>query len=93
MPFVCQVSVSYGLEYGKNELQLHKTAVKKGQRVLLVDDLLATGGTVEAGAQLVRMLEGEVIGAAFLVELKDLNGRKFLAEKGIKEVHSLIEIE
>lgn len=75
------VSVSYDLEYGSNSLSLHKDAVKHGDKVLVIDDLLATGGTVEATVDLVRKLGGEVVGCAFFIELEDLNGREKL--KGI----------
>ncbi|AMB94825.1 adenine phosphoribosyltransferase [Aerococcus sanguinicola] len=70
------ISVDYGLEYGENTLQLHKDAVKPGQRVLIVDDLLATGGTIQATTQLVEKLGGQVVGAAFIIELEALNGRE-----------------
>lgn len=72
------VSVSYDLEYGSNELCMHADAVKPGDRVLVVDDLLATGGTMEATVKLVEKLGGEVVGLAFLIELSDLNGREKL---------------
>lgn len=72
------VSYRYDLEYGSNELHIHKDGIKKGQRVLIVDDLLATGGTVEATIRLVEELGGEVVGCAFLVELSDLKGRDLL---------------
>lgn len=72
------VSYSYALEYGKNELHVHKDSIRKGQRVLIVDDLLATGGTVEATIKLIEELGGIVVGCAFLIELKGLNGRKVL---------------
>lgn len=72
------VSYKYDLEYGSNELHIHKDAVKKGQKVLIVDDLLATGGTVEAAIKLVEELGGEVVGCAFLIELVDLKGREKL---------------
>lgn len=71
-------SYSYDLEYGKNELHIHRDAIKPGQRVLIVDDLLATGGTVEATIKLIEELGGIVVGCAFLIELKSLNGRKVL---------------
>ena len=74
------VSVSYDLEYGSNELQVHKDSIKKGQRVLIVDDLLATGGTVYATIQMVKELGGVVAGCAFLIELAGLNGREHLKE-------------
>ncbi|MDC3412430.1 adenine phosphoribosyltransferase [Aquibacillus sp. 3ASR75-11] len=72
------IKVEYGLEYGKNVLTIHKDAIKPGQRVLITDDLLATGGTIEATIQLVEQLGGIVVGCAFLVELTYLNGREKL---------------
>ena len=70
--------VEYGLEYGKDVLTIHKDAIKPGQRVLITDDLLATGGTMEATIKLVEELGGIVAGLAFLVELTYLEGRKKL---------------
>ncbi len=75
------VSYSYDLEYGSNELHMHCDSIKPGQKVIVVDDLLATGGTVEATIKLIEKLQGEVVGAAFLIELEDLKGRELL--KGI----------
>jgi len=72
------VSYSYALEYGKNELHVHKDAITPGQKVLIVDDLLATGGTVEATIKLVEQLGGIVVGCAFLIELSALKGRDVL---------------
>lgn len=77
------VSVSYDLEYGSNELCLHADAIKKGDRVLIIDDLLATGGTVKATIDLVEKLGGEVVGLAFLIELAGLEGRKLLSNYDI----------
>ena len=71
-------SVDYDLEYGKATLEIHVDAVKPGQKVLLVDDLLATGGTVRAGAQLIEKLGGEVAGILVMIELKGLEGRSRL---------------
>ncbi len=68
------IEVDYGLEYGENTLTLHKDAVKPGQKVLITDDLLATGGTIEATINLVEKLGGIVVGCAFLIELGYLNG-------------------
>ncbi|GIO27651.1 adenine phosphoribosyltransferase [Ornithinibacillus bavariensis] len=68
------IKVDYGLEYGKNVLTIHKDAIKPGQRVLITDDLLATGGTIEATIQLVEELGGIVVGCAFLIELSYLDG-------------------
>jgi adenine phosphoribosyltransferase len=72
------IKVEYELEYGSNALEVHKDAVQKGQRVLIVDDLLATGGTAEATARLATSLGGEIAGLAFVVELDFLNGREKL---------------
>jgi len=77
LPFkTCQTS--YDLEYGKNILQMHIDAVKKGDRVLIVDDLVATGGTAKAKADLVEKMSGIVVGLCFLIELEFLNPRKVL---------------
>lgn len=74
------VSVAYDLEYGSNELHVHKDGVKKGQKVLIVDDLLATGGTVDATIKMIEQLGGIVAGCAFLIELQDLKGRELLQD-------------
>ena len=74
------VSVSYDLEYGSNELHIHADSIQKGQRVLIVDDLLATGGTVKATIDLVKQMGGEVVGCAFLVELLELHGRERIGD-------------
>lgn len=68
------ISYQYDLEYGSNTLTMHKDAIKSGQRVLITDDLLATGGTIEATIKLVEELGGIVVGIAFLIELDGLNG-------------------
>ena len=70
------VSYAYDLEYGSNTLCMHKDSIKAGQRVLIVDDLLATGGTIEASIHLIEELGGVVAGIAFLIELEDLKGRE-----------------
>lgn len=72
------ISYSYDLEYGSNELHIHKDGVKPGQKVLIIDDLLATGGTIEASVSLVRELGAEVVGCGFLIELEELAGREKL---------------
>lgn len=69
---------TYELEYGKNTLCMHKDAIKPGMKVVIIDDLLATGGTIKAAIELVESLGGIVVGLAFLVELTDLNGRSLL---------------
>ena len=81
-------SVEYSLEYGKNSIEIHKDAFGKGSKILIVDDLLATGGTAKAMAQLVEKLEAEVYELAFMIELSDLGGRDFL--KGY-EVYSQLK--
>lgn len=78
------IEVSYSLEYGVNTLCMHKDAIKPGQKVLIVDDLLATGGTIKAAIQLVEELGGIVTGVAFLIELTDLKGRDLLQNYNIK---------
>ncbi|WNB93298.1 adenine phosphoribosyltransferase [Bacillus sp. NEB1478] len=73
------IRVDYGLEYGKDVLTMHKDAIKPGQRVLITDDLLATGGTIEATIKLVEELGGVIAGIAFMIELTYLDGRKKLS--------------
>lgn len=82
------VSCKYDLEYGTNELHIHEDAISKGQKVLIIDDLLATGGTTNATIQLVEQLGGEVVGCGFIIELVGLNGREAL--KGY-DVHALMK--
>jgi adenine phosphoribosyltransferase len=80
------ISVEYELEYGTNTLEVHRDAIKPGQRVLIVDDLLATGGTVLGTIQLIRQLKGEIVGLSFLVELGFLKGRERLDGQRISSV-------
>lgn len=82
------VSMKYDLEYGSNEIFMHKDSIKPGQRVLIIDDLLATGGTVEAAIKLIEQMGGIVVGCAFLVELEALEGRKQL---GHYDVYSVLK--
>jgi len=77
---------TYDLEYGKDALEIHEDAVARGQRVLIVDDVLATGGTAAAAAQLVKKLGGELHGLAFLIELLFLNGKERLAGEQVYSV-------
>ena len=84
------VSAEYELEYGKAEIEMHKDAIRPGQKVVLVDDLIATGGTIEAAARLVEELGGEVVKIIFLMELEGLKGREKL--KGY-DVESVIHYE
>ncbi len=84
------VEIEYDLEYGTAVLALHKDAIKPGQRVLICDDLLATGGTIAATIKLVESLGGIVVGCAFLIELKDLEGRKKI-DQDKYEIMTLME--
>ncbi len=77
------IEYKYDLEYGSNTLCMHKDSIKKGQKVLIVDDLLATGGTILATIKLVEELGGIVAGIAFLIELKDLKGREKLKDYSV----------
>jgi len=81
-------SVSYELEYGTDALEIHEDAITEGQNVLIVDDLLATGGTAEATCKLVSKLGGNIKGLSLLIELEGLNGRKRLNQYN---VHSLVQ--
>ena len=80
------VSASYDLEYGKNEVHIHADSIKPGENVVIIDDLLATGGTVEATIQLVEQLGGKVVGIAFLIELEALKGREKLKDYNVYSV-------
>ena len=82
-------SVSYTLEYREDVLHVHEDAVEPGQRVLVVDDVIATGGTASAVVDLVEQLGGEVVGVQFLVELADLEGRKLLVGRDVRAVITL----
>lgn len=80
------ISESYALEYGFAEIEIHTDAVRPGEKVLIVDDLIATGGTVKAASHLIERLGGEVAGAAFLIELSGLNGRDVLKNYPVRSV-------
>ena len=84
------ISEAYDLEYGSNVLCMHADAVKKGQKVLIIDDLLATGGTVDAAINLVERLGGEGVGAAFVIELENLHGREQFKEVPVFSLLKLI---
>lgn len=84
------VSMEYELEYGTAEIEIHKDAIKPGQKVVIIDDLIATGGTIEAIIKLVEQLGGEVVGICFLMELAGLKGRERL---GSYRVESVIQYE
>jgi len=79
--------VTYDLEYGTDTVEMHISAIRPGQRLLILDDLLATGGTVGATVELIRKAGGNIVAAAFLIELDFLNGRKQI---GVDRIHSLI---
>ena len=83
-----KLQVSYELEYGTDSLEIHQDAIKPGQRVLIVDDLIATGGTAKAVGEMVETMEATVVGLAFLVELTFLNGRNQL---GKYDIHSILK--
>ncbi len=90
LPFKC-VDLTYKKEYECDTIEIHQDAIKKGQRVLLIDDLLATGGTVNANIELVEKLGGKIVGIGFLIELGYLQGRKAIGEKF--DIYSLINLE
>jgi adenine phosphoribosyltransferase len=87
-----RVSVAYSLEYGLDEMEMHEDAVVKGDRVILVDDLIATGGTAEAAVKLLRQLGADVLAACFVVDLPDLGGAEKIRKLGVP-VRTLIAFE
>ena len=84
------ISESYTLEYGEEVIEIHEDSIRKGERVVIIDDLMATGGTISAAANLVEKLGGEIVECAFVLELPDLNGREKL---GDRKVFSIVEFE
>lgn len=80
------ISVRYDLEYGQAEIEIHKDAIRPGQRVVIIDDLLATGGTMKAMTELIEQLGGEVVKICLVMELSGLNGRKLLAGYPVESV-------
>jgi len=84
------ISIAYSLEYGNDDLEIHKDSIKKGQRVAIIDDLLATGGTVESVVKLVEMTGGAIVSIGFLIELTELKGRDKLEKY---DVMSLIQYD
>ncbi len=86
------VRIAYSLEYGIDEMEMHRDAIQPGERVLLVDDLIATGGTAVAAVNLLRQMGAEIVAACFIVDLPDLGGRKKLEELGVN-VRTLLEFE
>tara|TARA_B100000674_G_C37400738_1_gene716138 strand:- start:95 stop:622 length:528 start_codon:yes stop_codon:yes gene_type:complete len=83
-------SIEFELEYGKATIEVHKDSISNGEKILIIDDLIATGGTAEAAAKLVEISKGSVAGFIFVINLFDLPGNKLLEDKGYK-THSLIE--
>ena len=86
------IGQDYALEYGVDTIEMHEDAIKPGDRVLLVDDLIATGGTAGAAIDLIRKSSGDVVAAAFVIDLPDIGGAAKLKAKGVK-VHTLVEFE
>ena len=77
------VSEEYTLEYGKNTVEMHEDAITKGEKVVIIDDLIATGGTIEAAVKLVKKLDGDILECAFIVELPELKGREKIKDQKI----------
>ena len=86
------VRVAYSLEYGVDEMEMHKDAVKPGQKVILIDDLIATGGTAEGAVKLLRQMGADIVAACFIVDLPDLGGRAKLEALGV-DVRTLVAYE
>ncbi|MBX4866656.1 MULTISPECIES: adenine phosphoribosyltransferase [Rhizobium] len=84
------VRIAYSLEYGVDEMEMHRDAIQPGEKVILVDDLIATGGTAVGATKLLRQIGAEVVGACFVIDLPDLGGRRKLEELGVA-VHTLVE--
>ena len=84
------IKQEYALEYGTNTLEMHADAIKPGQKVVVIDDLLATGGTIAAANQMIERLGGEVVGCAFLIELEDLKGRERLSNSSLMESYASV---
>jgi adenine phosphoribosyltransferase len=87
------ITTSYDLEYGTTSLSVHTDAIGEGAKVLIVDDVLATGGTIAATADLVKQLGAELVAVAVVMELDFLGGRKYLSERGIDEVITLTHVD
>ncbi len=84
------VSIAYSLEYGVDEMEMHKDAIKPGEKVVLVDDLIATGGTAEGAVKLLQQMGADIVAACFIIDLPDLGGRKKLEALGV-DVRALVE--
>ncbi len=86
------VRIAYSLEYGVDEMEMHKDAIKPGEKVILVDDLIATGGTAEAAVKLLRQMGADIVAACFVIDLPDIGGRRRLEALGV-EVRTLVAFE
>ncbi len=86
------IGQEYTLEYGVDVIEIHEDAIRDGERILIVDDLIATGGTATAAAQLIRRSGGEIVGATFIIDLPELGGVRLLNEAGI-DCHALVAFE
>ncbi|WP_112812176.1 adenine phosphoribosyltransferase [Ensifer sp.] len=86
------VRIAYSLEYGVDEMEMHKDAIKPGEKVILVDDLIATGGTAEAATKLLKQMGADIVAACFVIDLPELGGRKKLEALGVN-VRTLIEFD
>ncbi len=86
------VRVAYSLEYGLDEMEMHEDAVAQGERIILIDDLIATGGTAEAAVKLLRQLGAQILGACFVIDLPELGGSRRLAALGVP-VRTLVSFE
>jgi adenine phosphoribosyltransferase len=86
------VSIAYSLEYGLDEMEMHQDALKPGERVILIDDLIATGGTAEGAVKLLRKLGADVVAACFVIDLPDLGGAQKLRNLGVS-VHALVAFD
>jgi adenine phosphoribosyltransferase len=86
------IGQEYSLEYGVDRIEMHADAINEGDRLLLVDDLIATGGTAEAAIELIRRSGGELVAAAFVIDLPDIGGAKRLTDRGVA-VHTLVAFE
>ena len=87
-----KIGYDYDLEYGTDRIEIHVDAILKGERILLIDDLIATGGTAEAAIQLIQQCGGNIVECAFIINLPELGGKNRLEELGLK-VHTLIDFE
>lgn len=86
------VRIAYSLEYGLDEMEMHRDAIEPGEKVILVDDLIATGGTAVAASQLLQQMGADIVAACFVIDLPDLGGRKKLEELGVA-VRTLVEFD